>query len=71
MEKLNISARIVAYRRRHSLTQAAFGELLGVTPQAVSKWERDVCCPDVMLLPRLATLLSCTVSDFFLDAVEE
>ena len=56
---------IKAYRRRHKLTQAQFGDALGVSPQAVSKWERQECYPDITFLPDLAALLGCTVNDFF------
>ena len=61
MNTLRISASIRAYRREHSLNQTAFGELFGVTPQAVSKWERELSCPDIILLPSLAKVLGVSV----------
>ena len=36
---------------------------MGVTDKAVSKWERDVACPDVTSLPRLAELLGVSVDE--------
>ena len=60
-----IADKIKAYRRQHTLTQAEFGQLLGVSAQAISKWERCECYPDITLLPDLAVLLSCSVNDFF------
>ena len=36
-------------------------ETLGVSPQAVSKWENDQSCPDIALLPKLAKLLDVSV----------
>ncbi len=65
MKKVMISDMIKAYRRRHKLTQAQFGDVIGVSPQAVSKWERQECYPDITFLPDLAALLGCTVNDFF------
>lgn len=65
-----ISERIKDYRRQHSLTQEAFGTLVHVSAQAVSKWERGESYPDVLLLPALARLLSCTVNDFFSTEAE-
>ena len=65
MKKVMISDMIKAYRRRHKLTQAQFGDIIGVSPQAVSKWERQECYPDITFLPDLAALLGCTVNDFF------
>ena len=36
-------------------------ERLGITAQAVSKWENDTSCPDISLLPALAEMLGTTV----------
>jgi len=65
MKKVMISDMIKAYRRLHRLTQAQFGDVIGVSPQAVSKWERQECSPDITFLPDLAALLGCSVNDFF------
>ena len=61
MNALRISAAIRAYRREHALNQTAFGDLFGVTPQAVSKWERELSCPDITLLPTIAKVLGVSV----------
>ena len=61
MNTLRISDCIRAYRREHRLSQAAFGTLLGVSPQAVSKWELGMSCPDIALLPTLAKILGVSV----------
>ena len=61
MNPLRISASIRAYRREKSMSQTAFGDLFGVTPQAVSKWEREIACPDITLLPEIAKVLGVTV----------
>lgn len=65
MKKITISERIRAYRKEHRLTQAEFGDLLGVSPQAISKWEREECYPDITFLCDLAELLGCKIDDFF------
>ena len=57
MNTLRISAAIRAFRRDRRMSQTEFGDLFGVTPQAVSKWEREVSCPDIILLPALARIL--------------
>lgn len=62
---ITISEKIKAYRKEHRLTQGQFAELLGVSPQAVSKWERIECYPDITFLPALAKVLGCRVEDFF------
>lgn len=57
LKQLPLGRRIQALRKQQGLTQDALAELLGVTPQAVSKWENSQSCPDIMTLPRLARLL--------------
>ena len=39
--------------------------MLGVTPQAVCKWEQNLCYPDIFTLPHLARILGCQTDDFF------
>ena len=65
MKKVIISEKIKEYRRENRLTQEEFGNLLGVSAQAISKWEREECYPDITFLPDIALLLHCDVNDFF------
>lgn len=51
-----LGKRIVENRKRLGLTQDRLAEQLGVTAQAVSKWENDLSCPDITTLPRLAEI---------------
>ncbi len=51
-----LGKRIVENRKRLGLTQDQLAERLGVTPQAVSKWENDQSCPDITMLPKLAEI---------------
>lgn len=55
-----LGKRIVGNRKRLGLTQDALAEQLGVTAQAVSKWENDQFCPDITMLPRLAGIFGIT-----------
>jgi len=59
---------IKSYRYTHRLTQEEFGKMFSVSAQAISKWERDLCYPDITLLPKLADLFECTIDDFFIKA---
>ena len=51
-----LGKRIMQHRKEMGLTQDQLAEKLGVTAQAVSKWENDQSCPDINMLPRLAEL---------------
>ena len=56
---------IAQYRKNMNITQDALAQQLGVTNQAVSKWESDQCCPDVTLLPKLADIFGITLDELF------
>ena len=61
MNQITLGQRIAELRRQKGLTQEALAEALGVTSPAVSKWENNVTCPDILLLPSLARMLGVTV----------
>ena len=61
MTEETMGKRIAAHRKGMNLTQDALAEKLGVTAQAVSKWENDLSCPDIAMLPKLAQLFGITV----------
>ena len=63
MNKIRIGECIMNYRKERGLTQGEFGLLLGVSAFAVSKWERELCYPDIFLLPRLSEILGISVDD--------
>lgn len=60
-----MGARILRRRKERGLTQEALANKLGVSNQAVSKWESDVCCPDIALLPQLVDALEMTLDELF------
>lgn len=60
-----MGARILRRRKEKGLTQEALANQLGVSNQAVSKWEGDVCCPDLQLLPLLADTLELSLDELF------
>ena len=58
-----LGARITFHRKRLGMTQDKLAEQLGVTAQAVSKWENDQSCPDITMLPKLADLFGITTDE--------
>ena len=63
MEKNTLGTKIAALRKQRGVTQLELAQRLGVTDKAVSKWERDLACPDIHSLPRLAQVLEITVEE--------
>ena len=60
-----VGKQISDLRKSKGLTQNELGERIGVSFQAVSKWERGETLPDISLLPDLAKILETTI-DFIL-----
>ena len=60
-----LGKQIAYYRKEWGLTQEALANRLGVTNQAVSKWESDQSCPDVQLLPALADIFHISMDALF------
>lgn len=58
-----LGKRITANRKRLGLTQDQLSEKLGITAQAVSKWENDLSCPDISILPKLADIFGITTDE--------
>ena len=54
---------ITSLRKAQGMTQAELAEKMQVTDKAVSKWERDLSCPDIQSLPRLAEILEVSVEE--------
>lgn len=60
-----LGKKISELRKEKGITQEELAERLGVSPQAVSKWENDLSCPDIMLLPELAKLFDVAIDELF------
>lgn len=56
---------IKAKREAIGLTQNEVAEYLSISPQAISKWERDIADPTIEYLPKLAKIFECAIEDFF------
>ena len=65
METMTLGKQIAYFRKELGMTQEALANRLGVTNQAVSKWETDQSCPDVQLLPTLADVFCCSIDALF------
>ena len=67
MDNMNIvlAANIQKYRKKCGLTQDELAKELGVTFQAVSKWENAKTAPDILFLPTMADLFGCYIDELF------
>ena len=63
MNTIKINEQIAFLRKQKGLTQEDLANALGVTNQAVSKWESAQCCPDILLLPDLAKIFDVSVDE--------
>lgn len=67
---MTLGEKIQEQRKLKGLTQEELAEKLGVTAQAVSKWERDTSMPDVALLPEIANIFGITIDSLFSNEKE-
>ena len=66
-----IGNRIAKFRKAKNLTQEELANQVGVSSQAVSKWENDASCPDISLLPTLCKALGITTDELLTGKNEE
>ena len=65
MEQNILGTMISSLRKEKGMTQDALAKQLGVTFQAVSKWENGLSCPDIVMLPELADLFGVSIDALF------
>ena len=68
---MNIGNKIKALRLKSSTTQEALAERLGVSSQSISKWENNVCAPDISLLPAISEFFGVTIDELFDLSVDQ
>ena len=57
--------RLATLRQQSGKKQREVADELGVTPQAVSKWERGLSCPDILMLDELSSSLGVSIAALF------
>jgi transcriptional regulator with XRE-family HTH domain len=62
---MNIGLQIKTLRGEKRVTQEALAEALGISAQAVSKWETEASLPDITLLPQLAAYFGVAIDELF------
>ena len=59
----SIGEMISSLRKEKGMTQNELAEKMNVTDKAVSKWERDLSCPDINTISKLADILDVSVDE--------
>ena len=62
---MEIGKQIKSLRQKRCITQEEMSQHFGVTPQAISKWERGVTTPDISLLPDISAYFGVTIDELF------
>lgn len=62
---IKLCENIVKYRKYTNTKQSSLAEFLGVTSQAVSKWEQGLSMPDVTLIPKIAFFFNISIDTLF------
>ena len=65
MDITHVGNNIKRLRLEKHLTQNKLARKLGVSYQAVSKWENNICAPDIALLPAIANLFEVSIDSLF------
>ena len=59
----SIGETIASLRKQKGMTQNELAEKMNITDKAVSKWERDLSCPDINTISKLADILDVSVEE--------
>ena len=68
---MNLGNKIIVLRLKAGATQEMLANDLGVSCQSVSKWENDVCAPDITLLPKISEFFGVTIDELFDLSVDQ
>ena len=63
---MNIGLKIKQLRTKNNYTQNDLANMLGVSYQAISRWENNITIPDISVLPLLSNIFNVTI-DYLLD----
>jgi transcriptional regulator with XRE-family HTH domain len=66
LDNINVGKQIANLRNQNGFTQEELAEKLGITSQAISKWENGHSLPETVLLPSLARLFNCSIDSILM-----
>lgn len=65
-----LGKRIASLRKENNLKQEDLAQMLNISPQAISKWENDLTCPDISILPELSKILNVSIDELLVGKKE-
>ena len=71
MSNKTLGEMINSLRKEKNMTQNNLAEKMNVTDKAVSKWERNLSCPDVNSIPKLAEILDVSVEELLNGQIKQ
>ena len=71
MNTQKVALQIAALRKSKGITQNELGERVGVSFQAVSKWERGETLPDISILPNIANVLETSIDNILIGGEKQ
>ena len=66
-----MKTRIQELRKKKNISQEELANVMNVSRQAVSKWENDLTCPDISLLPQMATYFHISIDELLCGEKKE
>jgi len=71
LDQEKIGAMLRKLRLQNNMTQKNLAEQLGLSPKTISKWECGQGCPDLAVLPELASILGVSMEDLLSGRLPE
>ena len=71
MDQIKIGKFIADCRKNKNLTQEKLAELIGISPQSISKWETDVAVPELSKLVKMAEVFGVSLDALVLGKDDE
>lgn len=62
---IQLGDKIKSLRKQKNISQEVFANYLGVSFQAVSKWENGITLPDITMIPAIASFFSVSTDELF------
>ena len=68
---MNIGNKIKELRKQRGITQEQLANSIGISFQAISKWENNIALPDITLAPILASYFGVSMDELFDFSLKE